>query len=218
MFLGFGRRTLILSLNTLWRYFIDFRFSNVNGCSGPNEIITSSRTVVQTWGCRAKLKNRPPRSIPVASREGKKRLTSWSRRNLRSVVTLTSSESTEKTCDFEVTLTVVTTPLPSPCSPFLAVAPAFASSVNVSSLYLSTFLCTSAIDCLHSASRVARKYTKDTPAIAVLQPTPAMASSKDVRNCSASSFAESGSRVSGSSPKNLIEGSENCIITSEQFC
>ena len=209
------RGTLILSLNTLWRYLIDFNFSNVNGCSSPDEAITSSRTVVQTWGCRAKLKNSPLRPMPVASREGKKRLMSWSRRNLRSVVSLTSSETTEKGRDFGFMLTLPLTPFPGcSSSSVLAVALALACSVNARSMYLSTKLCTCAIACLHSACWVARPYRKDMPARAILRSTPDIASSKDVRNCSASNLADSGSSVSGDSPKrNSVEKSKNCVPT-----
>lgn len=209
--------TLILSLNTLWRYLIDFNFSNVNGCSSPDEAITSSRTVVQTWGCRAKLKNSPLRPMPVASREGKKRLMSWSRRNLRSVVSLISSETTEKGCDIDFMLILLLTPFPgSPSSSVLAVALALAlaCSVNARSMYLSTKLCTCATARLHSACWVARPYRKDMPASAILRSTPDIASSKDVRNRSASNLADSGSSVSGDSPKrNSVDESKNCIPT-----
>lgn len=185
--------------------------------------MTSSRTAVQTWGCRAKLKNSPLRPMPVASREGKKRLISWSRRNLRSVVSLTSSETTENGREFGFLLTLLLAPFPgSSSSSILAVALASACSVNARSMCLSTKLCTCAIACLHSACRVARPYRKDTPARAILRSTPVMASSKDVRNCSASNLADLGSSVSGDSPKrNSVEESKNCVSTpksSVRFC
>lgn len=207
------RGTLILSLNTLWRYLIDFNFSNVNGCSSPDEAILSSRTVVQTWGCRAKLKNSPLRPMPVASREGKKRLMSWSRRNLRSVFSLISSETTEKGRDIDFMLTLLLTPFPgSSSSSVLAVALALACSVNARPRCLSTKLCTCAIARLHIACWVARPYNKDMPARAIPRSTPDIASSKDVKNCSASSWADSGSSVSGDSPKrNSVEESKNSV-------
>ena len=103
---------------------------------------------------------------------------------------------------------------PSPSS-ILAVALAFACSLNARSTYLSTKLCTCAMACLHSAAWIARPYRKDTPARVILRSTPVMALSKDVRNCSASRFAHLGSSLLADSLKrNSLDESKKCILTS----